>query len=318
MILSLIGRAIKRAWRNLKKIGRLPVSLAALFIGTAYVSFDLLVVRGGDITKFDQSLLPGALIAILIELIALEYKVKYVPSLQNIGEFVESFWTGIGNTSLDNYLGVLLLSDVQNAVLAIKHKTYEDMSPGRVPNFWVGVISHFGTSLLAVSYVNPSTWQDKFASETALGIQKMKRDRAGCRIKRVFVWRRHEELAFIKEAIEAQKKYIEVKLIQFDEIVKSHQPALRDAMQTCIEEVGTLDFAIVDGRYVASIYLRKRMIRGAGLTGSENSVRAATEFYELLFDAAVHPDHFDFSTGTRVTIQQLQPAQQPTVLWPQK
>lgn len=154
-------------------------------------------------------------------------------------------------------------------------------------HFWHACMSQTQTSWLAVSYTSlQESWRTAWAERSALALQE-ERIRNGARIARVFVVDDEQE----REALQPHADRLR-------EIGANVRWILRRALvderrlSAAFEQLGTSDFALVDGRWCLLLDLdRNRRPRAARALEDGGSTLVARQLFDEIFEKAHTFDH---------------------------
>lgn len=136
-----------------------------------------------------------------------------------------------------------LISNYQEGKIEVEKK--------EVYNFWYESISKMKTSFEVLTYALPDeTWKLGW-NKVAIGIQQ-ERIAHECKIDRVFILDAESELKEYLETFQEQKEIgVNVSWIKKSELMNNQ------LISNAISKIGTIDFAIIDKRWINRTYLNK-------------------------------------------------------------
>jgi hypothetical protein len=137
--------------------------------------------------------------------------------------------------------------------------------------FWRTCLLKTKTQWAVISYVDPDTWWKLGTIQPTL-ITQEERIRWGCHIERIFCLESESEIDSIKETISDQLRVgVDVGVITKEKLLENKLIA------QYIQNLGTLDIALIDDRYVYRTLLnKKREIIGASISRDSKLIEEAS------------------------------------------
>jgi len=183
-------------------------------------------------------------------------------SVKSLSGFIRGY---LGEGSLSEL--ALIYSKVPDARVSPEGVT---VPKREILNFWWQCISRTKSGWRCTNYTGAKvSWSTGWGSGQSLRIQQ-DRISAGCKITRIFIVDRVEELNDFASIMEEQiQAGIDVKWILKDELLNT------DAMREAELSLGTIDFAIVDSDWLFMVNLRGREFASASASKAINLIDAA-------------------------------------------
>lgn len=211
---------------------------------------------------------------------------KLVNSMEILSQVVESFQHPI-QSSLDLMFNALLLSQLADRSFHVGSQRIR-VSASKGPELWHRILSNIESSLLATNYALPEeSWlRSRYSGESGLALQRGIIQK-GAIIRRIFIVDSQEELEKIKNVLKAQRDIgIDVRYMERASIKQ-----LTIASQN-VEKLGTLDFAILDDRYLVRVFLdRGRKWKEVEFSRGSDILSLAKRVYKDLWEeSSLIPD----------------------------
>ncbi len=247
----------------------------------SFISMILSGVIANLVFTFDkkESFIVALLVFAVLELLFLLLSFENLSKVGNIADLIAHSFEESGNFS--DFFNVELVSSLKKANREILSDGIRMGKKEEVILFWFKCLGNFETSAQITTYVHPEFWKTRGYLELILAIQKIKIREDG-EIRRVFIWETPEEFDRLQELMKEHKSSgAKVKHLQRDSILKDI-PLKRYAKQ-----LGTLDLAILDNRYVLIHYLDgQRDTKSVKLTKDKKILEDSKNFFRLLELAA--------------------------------